>query len=666
MDKTIPNGSPNFFSDFLSIPENPEDLFTITDCLGNGAFGSVYKAIHNKTKMIVAIKIISNTQENSTMSLQKEISLMKLCDESEFIVKYYGSYYSKRKNEIWIILEYCESGSTIDLMFAMNRTYSESEIASIIEMTLKGLVALHNKKLIHRDIKGANILLNIEGYAKLGDFGVGVQLEDNTAVRSSKKGSPYWMSPQVVTNSDYDCKTDIWSLGITCIELCEGEPPLCEYKPFNVMNIIAKNPPKGLPPDNTYTKEFNDFVKKCLIVDPNKRPNASDLLEHPFIKRFSQGREYVENLVKYHLGEVEEFRKDMVKEETEEENYSKPVVGNEETNNGSSMIKEEITFNNGGDNKEEEERSLSVLYKENEERSVISHNSVNNNNNSVTNKPEFMKYINNNNFIFDEQNLLEIASKQNIQNLAESIKKSTKSIQTNSKYEQPLQNQSIPMNNNEPHHKTTTNVTDKTNTFTSRDSLLAMNQKYSILKKYRDNNANSKMSNGKNSECFSLKKNLEQKKFKIKENTFTIDSLLQDKDLSNVNAKKIAEQIKRLKTEKEYEINYLIAKYDNKIKKYEYVLRLLDKFPNVKTLKDYEEKYGTEEMENLPTRENNNTFTNINKSTNCKSHQKDSLLSSMSNIMEDDDEEMNTINNPNLHSAKSSKFNTHFSYFNNK
>ena len=133
MDKGISNGSTNIFSDYLSIPENPEDLFTLTESLGHGAFGSVYKAIHNKTKMVVAIKLISNKQENSLNSLQKEISLMKICDESVYIVKYYGSYFSKKKNEIWIILEFCESGSTIDLMFAMNRTFSESEIASIID-----------------------------------------------------------------------------------------------------------------------------------------------------------------------------------------------------------------------------------------------------------------------------------------------------------------------------------------------------------------------------------------------------------------------------------------------------------------------------------------------------------------------------------------------------
>lgn len=649
MDKGISNGSTNIFSDYLSIPENPEDLFTLTESLGHGAFGSVYKAIHNKTKMVVAIKIISNTQENSLNSLQKEISLMKICDESVYIVKYYGSYFSKKKNEIWLILEFCESGSTIDLMFAMNRTFSESEIASIIEMTLHGLVALHSKKLIHRDIKGANILLNSEGYAKLGDFGVGVKLEDNLSFRSSKKGSPYWMSPQVVTNSEYDCKTDIWSLGITCIELCEGEPPLSEYKPFNVMNMIAKKPPKGLPEGNTYTKEFNDFVSKCLIIDPLKRPNAKQLLEHQFIKRFSQGREYIKNLISYHISEVEEYRKEMATEEIENESILSKLVMNDiiEKENENASVKEENN-DNGIDANNIDDGTCSVVFKENDDKSVITRN-TNANKDSTKGKPLFMNYINNNNFIFDEQNLIELAAKQNIENLTTSIKNSTKSKNIISDENE----QNIP----EPHQKTQTNMTDKTSTYTIRDSLLALNQKYTIIQKFRNNTLAQveKKSNGNN---------IGEKNFKIKKNIVSLESLLQDKELNTISARRIAEEIKKLKTEKEYELNYIMAKFDEKIKKYECALQLLDKYPNLKSLKEYEEKYGTEDIENLTTRENNNTSA-INKSTNCKSHQKDSLLSSMSNIMEDeDDDEHNTNNNQNLHSAKSSRFNTHFSYFN--
>ena len=223
------------FSDILSISSSPEELFTILYPIGHGGFGKVYKAIHNSTNTIVAIKIIDlikNIEMKSIVekenikkisfnyfSIQQETSLMKLVNKSKYIVNYYGSYYSRNTNSLWLILEYCSSGSAIDLMLAMNRTFTEIEISSIIENVLQGLIVIHSMNLIHRDIKGANILLSEDGYAKLGDFGVGIQLNGGLDHRNSKKGSPYWMSPQVVKNNNYDMKTDIWSLGITCAEL---------------------------------------------------------------------------------------------------------------------------------------------------------------------------------------------------------------------------------------------------------------------------------------------------------------------------------------------------------------------------------------------------------------------------------------------------------------
>ena len=197
------------FYDILSIPSNPEDLFTLINPIGHGAFGSVYKAIHNSTNKTYAIKIIDyskdNNKENNNIinfnyfSVQQETSIMRLVKDSKYIVKYYGSYFSRKSNTLWLILEYCSSGSANDLMFSMNRTFSEVELATIMEMVLQGLALIHKKNLIHRDIKGANILLSEDGYAKLGDFGVGAQLSSEK-YRMSKKGSPYWMSPQIASN----------------------------------------------------------------------------------------------------------------------------------------------------------------------------------------------------------------------------------------------------------------------------------------------------------------------------------------------------------------------------------------------------------------------------------------------------------------------------------
>ena len=314
------NKNSNEFCDVLSIPSNPEDLFTLLYPIGHGAFGSVYKAIHNSTNKVYAIKIIDyskdiNLSSYNYLSVQQETSIMKLVNKSNYIVKYYGSYYSRKSNNLWLILEYCSSGSAIDLMLSMERTFSEVEIATIMEMVLEGLILIHSKNLIHRDIKGANILLSEDGYAKLGDFGVGVQLMDEK-YRTSKKGSPYWMSPQVASNLNYDFKTDIWSLGITCVELVEGEPPFSNLNPNKVMEKISKKPPTvdEIINFNEHTYEFKSFIEHCLEIDPNKRYTAQQLLNHEFITKFTKGRKYMKNLIKKHASDVEKYRIDSEKE----------------------------------------------------------------------------------------------------------------------------------------------------------------------------------------------------------------------------------------------------------------------------------------------------------------------------------------------------------------
>ena len=344
------------FCDILSIPSNPEDLFTLLYQIGQGAFGLVYKAIHNSTKEIYAIKIIDYSKNNDSennyiinynyQSIQQETSLMKLVYDSDYVVKYYGSYFSRKSNTLWLILEYCASGSVIDLMLSMNRTFNEVEVASIMEMVLKGLLDIHKKNLIHRDIKGANILISEKGVAKIGDFGVGVHLV-NEKNRNSKKGSPYWMSPQVARNLDYDSKTDIWSLGITCIEMVEGEPPNSELKPRCAIEKISRDPPSvdELLSSDIHTDEFIDFVRKCLEINPAKRPSAKQLLNHNFIVTFSKGTKYINNLIKRHLKDVEKFRLDYLKkEEFDHDIYNTKEKNNTNKDNNKFYIKESNSF----------------------------------------------------------------------------------------------------------------------------------------------------------------------------------------------------------------------------------------------------------------------------------------------------------------------------------
>ena len=398
------------FSDVLSIPSNPEDLFTLLYPIGSGGFGKVYKAMHNSTNQIFAIKIVDYTKDCSTKknisfnynSIQQETSVMRLVQNNNYILQYYGSYYSRKSNTVWLILEYCACGSAVDLMLSMDRTLSEIEVSTIMEMVLKGLIAIHKINLIHRDIKGSNILLSESGYAKLGDFGVGIQLTDEE-FRTSKKGSPYWMSPQVVLNEKYDTKTDIWSLGITCVELVEGEPPNGEMKPGKVMEKIACSPPKveEIIDPNEHTDEFIDFVRLCLEVDPSKRPDAAQLLKHPFITKLAQGREYLANLVNTHINEVENYR--MEEEEKEKNEKNKSLSENEE-NNTENNNNNNLNDNNSMKNKSEE---VSMKYIENNNNMSLvifqkNKNSINSNKNSFSQDSKIINKSLPNNYLNSE------------------------------------------------------------------------------------------------------------------------------------------------------------------------------------------------------------------------------------------------------------------------
>ena len=392
--------TPKFY-DILSIPSTPEDLFTLQYPIGHGAFGTVYKAIHNSTNKTYAIKIIDyskdNNKDNNNIinynynSVQQETSLMKKVNMSDYIVKYYGSYFSRKTNTIWLILEYCSSGSAIDLMLSMDRTFSEVEVATMMEMILKGLVLMHSENLMHRDIKGANILISEDGYAKLGDFGVGAALSDEK-YRISKKGSPYWMSPQVASSVKYDFKTDIWSLGITCVELLEGEPPFSDLKPKNVMERISKKPPSAneIIDLNEHTSEFKSFLERCLEKDPKKRSSAKELLKHEFIIKFSKGRKYMEKLVKKHQQDVERFRIES------EEEYQKLMKKNELNKNKEICDEDSNNINENNNNDDNYSYDVNDFYEINNLNSNVTYQENINIDNldSIDNKMQ--KFLNNN------------------------------------------------------------------------------------------------------------------------------------------------------------------------------------------------------------------------------------------------------------------------------
>lgn len=267
--------------------EDPSSKYELLHELGKGSYGAVYKARDIKTSELVAIKVISLSEgEEGYEEIRGEIEMLQQCSHPN-VVRYLGSY--QGEEYLWIVMEYCGGGSVADLMNVTDAPLEEYQIAFICREALKGLDYLHSIFKVHRDIKGGNILLTDQGEVKLGDFGVAAQLTRTMSKRNTFIGTPHWMAPEVIQESRYDGKVDVWALGVSAIEMAEGLPPRSAVHPMRVLFMISIEPAPMLEDKEKWSLVFHDFIAKCLTKDPRLRPTASDMLKHKFIEKSKYG-----------------------------------------------------------------------------------------------------------------------------------------------------------------------------------------------------------------------------------------------------------------------------------------------------------------------------------------------------------------------------------------
>ncbi|XP_069045283.1 STE20-like serine/threonine-protein kinase isoform X2 [Lepisosteus oculatus] len=322
---------------------NPEEVWEIVGELGDGAFGKVYKAQNKQTGILAAAKVIDTKSEEELEDYMVEIDILASCDHA-YIVKLLDAFYYE--NKLWILIEFCAGGAVDAVMLELERPLTEPQIRVVCKQTLDALSYLHENKVIHRDLKAGNILLTLDGDIKLADFGVSAKNTKTLQRRDSFIGTPYWMAPEVVmceTSKDrpYDYKADIWSLGVTLIEMAQIEPPNHELNPMRVLLKIAKADPPTLMQPSRWSPEFSDFLRKALDKNVDNRWSTSQLLQHPFVVNVADNRPLRELIAEAKAEVTEEIEEGKEEEEEEETEPAQHMSGHKRAPSDASIASSE-------------------------------------------------------------------------------------------------------------------------------------------------------------------------------------------------------------------------------------------------------------------------------------------------------------------------------------
>ncbi|CAI2356357.1 unnamed protein product [Caenorhabditis sp. 36 PRJEB53466] len=360
----------------LNSLRDPAGIFELIEVVGNGTYGQVYKGRHVKTAQLAAIKIM-NINEEEEDEIKLEINMLKKHSHHRNVATYYGAFIKKlpsstgKHDQLWLVMEFCGSGSVTDLVKnTKGQSLKEEWIAYICREILRGLYHLHQSKVIHRDIKGQNVLLTDSAEVKLVDFGVSAQLDKTVGRRNTFIGTPYWMAPEVIAcdenpEATYDSRSDLWSLGITALEMAEGHPPLCDMHPMRALFLIPRNqPPKLNKRNKKWSKKFELFIETVLVKDYHQRPYTDALLRHQFIKDQPHERT-IRHSIKEHIDRNRRVKKDDVEYEysgSEDDepshNHRGPSVGIRDDSENCSMVPMDNTLRKGFQKLQESSRGF--------------------------------------------------------------------------------------------------------------------------------------------------------------------------------------------------------------------------------------------------------------------------------------------------------------------